>query len=65
MSSQNFSGSVNSKCRKDFLLGLATSLNLAAEGTNQDMADQIITHFAAHPDLYEKPQYQGLAVYRS
>jgi hypothetical protein len=65
MSSQNFSGSVNAKRRKDFLQGLAQSLSLPYDGTNRDIADRISVHFVAHPDLYEQAQYQGLATYRS
>jgi hypothetical protein len=65
MSSQNFSGSMNAKCRKDFLQGLAQSLGLLHNGTNRDIADRISTHFIAHPELYEQVQYQGLATYGS
>jgi hypothetical protein len=65
MSSQNFSGSVNAKRRKDFLQGLAQSLGLLYDGTNRDIANRISAHFVAHPDLYEQAQYQGLATYRS
>jgi hypothetical protein len=59
-----FSGPVNSKSLKPWLISLATSLSLPSEGTNPKLVERINAHFKAHPELYEEPRYQGIVSYR-
>jgi hypothetical protein len=59
-----FSGPVNSKSLKPWLISLATSLSLSPEGTNPKLVERINGHFRAHPELYEEPRYQGIVSYR-
>ena len=59
-----FSGPVNSKSLKPWLISLATSLSLSSEGTNPKLVERINGHFRAHPEFYEEPRYQGIVSYR-
>ena len=66
MTSETFSGPVNTRMKKEKLLAIATALALDPRpSTVANIVSKIKKHLTQHPELAEDPKFQGLFVYRA